>query len=220
MAVCSYNDTLQGPWGKGPKSTRAMTGAITPNRYTLCLPNEPTALPLTDQQKKGTHMRPLVIAALLTGLATSASADITTTFKEGAPKDRFTFTNTGDCALGETKITLDLTGTRGKLVFDVTSSGAGVEVFQPFELVSGASNVTSAPRVSDGDKTLTLSLSALPKGAAVAFTIDVDDTIGAREITVTGSEISGAKVMVETADLQSLAIFDGPQTRVALDCAS
>ncbi|MEP0521473.1 MAG: aggregation factor core [Hyphomicrobiales bacterium] len=136
-------------------------------------------------------------AALSTMLgAVPALANVEVTFREGAPKDRFIIANTGGCAPGAVDVTIDLSGSSSGLIFDVTDAGAGVEVFQPFVLVSGQSFVISAPVVKDGDNKVTLSLSNLIKGQPVAFTVDVDDTAGAREITVSGSEIEGAGISV------------------------
>ena len=89
------------------------------------------------------------------------------------------------------------------MVFDVTGAGAGVQVFQPLELVRGEEYLAAVPQVADGQQDLVLALRDLPPGGAVHFTIDVDDTIGQREITVNGSEISGSTVRV-------LAGFDTP----------
>ena len=55
---------------------------------------------------------------------------------------------------------------------------------------------------------LRLDLASLTPDAPVAFTIDVDDTMGAREITVARSEILGATVIVENAAGLKAAIFD------------
>lgn len=150
-------------------------------------------------------MRLPLIAALL--LATPAAADISVRFSEGAPKDRFTFTADVACLNGPISVRLDLSGSASGLIFDVTESGAGVEVFQPFELVAGGDLVTTPPQVKDGDTELTLGLSQLPKGGQVAFTIDLDDTTGGREITVNGSEIAGAAVHVTWKDGSAKGVF-------------
>lgn len=145
-----------------------------------------------------TTIRNLLAGAVLSTVlgALPAVANVEVTFREGAPKDRFIIANTGICATGPVDITIDLSGSDAGLIFDVTNSGAGVEVFQPFVLVSGKAFVSRAPVVKDGDNKVVLSLSNLLKGQPVAFTVDVDDTAGGREITVSGSEIAGARISV------------------------
>lgn len=150
------------------------------------------------------------VAMAIACFALPASADIKVSFIEGAPKDRFVLvSDSGICADTPIAVTVDLKGSAGALIFDVSETGAGVEVFQPFELVSGGDHVTTAPEVTDGDTRITLELTGLPQGAEVSFTIDVDDTIGAREITVTDAEIEGAMLAVSVGDETSTAIFGG-----------
>lgn len=132
-----------------------------------------------------------IVTALMT---TSATADISVRFDEGAPKDRFTFENVGSCPIGASELVLDISGSKAGLIFDTTGAGAGVEVFQPLEIVSGAQSLAAITSVGDGDSEITLSIADLQPGAKIAFTIDVDDTAGGREITVSGSEIEGALV--------------------------
>ena len=73
-----------------------------------------------------------------------------------------------------------------------------MEVFQPFELVSGHDTVRASSTISDGDTIVTLDLDSLGPGQSVSFTIDVDDTSGSSEITVVGDEILGATIAVTT----------------------
>ena len=148
----------------------------------------------------------LACAALTFTWASSAQADIEVRFFEGAPKDRFEFKSTTDCA-GPVTLSLDLAPSAGALIFDVTSAGGGVEVFQPFELVSGGSLVSSSPSVKDGDTTLAMTLGQMPKGTAVSFTIDLDDTLSDRQITVNGSEIAGATVSAMIGDQKMMGVF-------------
>jgi hypothetical protein len=155
--------------------------------------------------------RPLLLAStafVLSLNATGVYADLSVQFIEGAPKDRFEIKNEGDCAVSGSVIQLDLSTSQGALIFDVTGSGAGVEVFQPFEVVAGQDAFASMPTVADGQNTVDLQISQLNPGAKIAFTIDVDDTLGAREITVTGSEISGATVKHIGSNRQTTALFD------------
>lgn len=154
-------------------------------------------------------MRQIAGAAALAIIAQPALADLSVRFLEGAPKDRFIITSEGGvCADGPVSIVVDMSGSAGALIFDVTGEGAGVEVYQPFELVSGGTLVSGASRVVDGDSALQLDLETIAPGTEVAFTIDVDDTIGAREITVTGSEISGAIVRVVADGDVATGTFD------------
>jgi len=147
-----------------------------------------------------------LLLALL--LASPAMSDVLVEFDEGAPKDRFTVSNSGDCPLGPMRVVIDISTAPAGLIFDVTGAGAGVEVFQPFELVSGKELLTSEPSVSDGQTSVALDLSGLPTGQAVAFTIDVDDTTSDRQITVSGSEMSGAQVRIEAGNAAHSGVFD------------
>ncbi|MEM8731551.1 MAG: aggregation factor core [Pseudomonadota bacterium] len=144
-------------------------------------------------------------AALLT--ASMAQATLRVVFDEGAPKDRFLIENRSDCTLRGSTVMLDLSTSQGALIFDVTERGAGVEVYQPFELVEGKDRLTTVPTVIDGQSKLQLSVDSLAPGEKVVFTIDVDDTIGQREITVSGAEIAGATVSFSQAGQTSAATF-------------
>ncbi|MEL7212227.1 MAG: aggregation factor core [Pseudomonadota bacterium] len=165
-------------------------------------------------------MRSLLLFAPL--VATPAPADLEIRFDEGAPKDRFTLSQTGDCTLGASEITIDLGGSAAGLIFDVTGTGAGVEVFQPFELTAGADQIASSPVVRDGDSAVVLSVTELAPDQSVAFTIDVDDTLGARAITVSDAEIAGATVSVRQGDRLLQATFDETASaQIAMpDCTS
>ncbi len=147
-------------------------------------------------------MRIPAIATAITLTATSvAMAHIQVAFIESAPKDRFVLINTGACALTDQSITLDLSTSKAGLIFDITSEGAGVDVFQPFELVRGADLVPIAPDVTDGMRSVTLSVPNFPAGAEIAFTVDVDDTLTTSDlgqIRISGSEIAGASLAVGT----------------------
>lgn len=157
--------------------------------------------------------RPILLASPLI-IATTAQADIRVTFDEGAPKDRFTFENTGTCAISDAAIMLDLAPARGKLIFDVTGQGRGVQVFQPFEVITGADALAAAPQVQDGQSAIRLDIVTLQPGAAIAFTIDVDDTLGQREITVSGSEIEGAMVSYTRGETKRTAEFSANGTAI------
>ncbi|MEQ8708194.1 MAG: hypothetical protein RIC36_04330 [Rhodospirillales bacterium] len=171
------------------------------------------------------QIAPLVLALALIA-STAAHADVTVSFTESAPKDSFTVTNTGSCDIGPSTVTIDLSTSVGGLIFDTTGSGAGVQVFQPFELVSGANRLVAVTAVSDGNNLIELQLSGLPPGEAVAFTIDVDDTLTNStmgQTRVAGSEISGAVVSITgmTATKKSAAFTaSGKASVVHSGCTS
>jgi hypothetical protein len=146
----------------------------------------------------GNTMKALALLTAAAMLSTPALAQVTVSFIEGAPKDRFVIENAGRCELAATILTIDLSTAASGLVFDVTDSGPGVEVSQPFELISGQDLVQQHSMIADGDTTVTLELSSLAPGETVGFTIDIDDTSGRTETMVAGNEISGAEVTVKT----------------------
>ena len=150
-------------------------------------------------------MRPALLLAFAAFTPSLAMADLTVTFRDGAPKDRFTLTYEGTCALDQLGVQIDLGTAPAGLIFDITSAGAGVEVFQPLEWVAGTASTSD---VSDGDTLLTIALDDVTPGANWAFTVDIDDTTSTRQITVDGSEMAGATLR---ADGQAAA-FDGTGT--------
>lgn len=153
-------------------------------------------------------LKSLLASLLMLSIPGMAASDIRVTFRDGAPKDTFAITNLSACASGPMDLQIDMTDSTGKLIFDVTGAGAGVEVFQPLEITQGTEFLAAIPGVQDGQKVLSFQITNLPANGAITFTIDVDDTIGAREITVNGSEMSGSALMVQTASLTSNAVFD------------
>jgi len=152
-------------------------------------------------------MRLCLLPAALVFAASPSLADLQVRFAEGAPKDRFTISNIGGCALGATTVTIDLRGSPFGLIFDVTGSGAGVEVFQPFEISGGGANLRASPKVLDGDNVLTLDLLGLAAGESFSFTIDIDDTANSQETIVSGTEILGAEVIAQAGIGKAAASF-------------
>ncbi|MEM9482062.1 MAG: aggregation factor core [Cyanobacteria bacterium P01_F01_bin.116] len=146
-------------------------------------------------------------------------------FVESAPKDRFIITNIGSCVLEEITLDLDLSQSAGRLIFDTSATGAGVEVFQPFEVESGNITQLAADGVNDGDTDLSLRITTLNPGNAASFTIDVDDTLPAGElgqIRVADSEISGATVSltIGDSDVISTTFDNGSMARANLPTCS
>ncbi|MEM8632540.1 MAG: aggregation factor core [Pseudomonadota bacterium] len=161
--------------------------------------------------------------AALVAMTSPALADITVRFTESAPKDRFTITNTAECALPAGEIAIDLSTAPAGLIFDVSASGAGVEVFQPLEIVEGAETLRSVTAVTDGDERVVLDHAGLPAGGKLSFTIDVDDTRGVElgQIRVSGGEILGATAELPgTTDRSATFDRDGLATIETDGCLS
>lgn len=160
-------------------------------------------------------MRAVLTALTLLALSNAALSDVTVSFVEGAPKDRFVIANKGGCPFGKLSIEINMAGSSAGLVFDVSSTGAGVEVFQPFELTSGGGSVAGQPIVRDGDQKLELQLSQFLPQEEIIFTIDVDDTVSKRQTTVSNSEIVGAEVTVRTGSVSATGTFGSDAVAVA-----
>lgn len=147
-----------------------------------------------------------------------AHANVTVNFVESAPKDRFVIENVGGCGLDNVTVGIDLSQSAGRLIFDTTASGAGVEVFQPFEISAGDLKLVSAVDVKDGDTSLSINITSIQPGKSVSFTIDVDDTLPRSElgkIRVTGAEIKNAQVSLRLGDGETVvAAFDGESKAV------
>lgn len=159
-------------------------------------------------------------------LATNAHANVEVNFYESAPKDSFVIKNVSSCALDKVSLTIDLSKSAGKLIFDTTSTGAGVEVFQPFEITKGNFTLASGNGVKDGDTVVELNIPSLASGDSASFTIDVDDTLPVSElgkIRVSGSEIKNATVQLSSSKQQAVsAVFssDSKATITYKACSS
>ena len=152
----------------------------------------------------------LGFAALILMSVSFVHANVIVDFLEGAPKDRFVVTNIGQCSLQAVRVDIDLTDTTGGLIFDTTATGAGVDVFQPFEVASGDIQLNGKASVNDGDKVLSVIISSLQPSASVSFTIDVDDTMRNNErgmTIVSGSEMEGGLVTVTQGSLRNSGTF-------------
>lgn len=162
-----------------------------------------------------------LIASTVTFIAQPAVADITVRFVESAPKDRFVISS-DTCPLANVNVLIDLAGSAGSLIFDVTASGAGVEVFQPVEVQSGT--IIAKP-VIDGDQQLSFLVNNLRAESDVIVSADLDDVLtnsSLGQIRVAGAELDGAMVTISIAGESQTATFrDGTNTVVlAHSCLS
>lgn len=163
-------------------------------------------------------MKLFSIATIVCLAASQSHADIHFDFLEGAPKDRFILTNQGACQIESALVKLDLSTSKAGLVFDVTAIGSGVEVYQPFEITVGSEHILSVPEVADGDQSVILQIQDFGPGKVVAFTFDVDDTTGGREITVSDSEFTGVSVSATIGSTLVSTVFN-ERSNVRLDIA-
>ena len=169
-------------------------------------------------------LRTTFLATTLLCAYQPVSAGMDIAFVESAPKDWFSLTNSGECVLEKLSMTLDLSSSAGKLIFDTTSAGDGVEVFQPFETREGTVQLTSAETVLDGENRLSVYIDTLAPGQSVSFTIDVDDTLSKSElgnIRISDSEIAGGMVSLSVDDQPSVTGTFNRQAQISLpspDC--
>ncbi len=145
--------------------------------------------------------RALLIASLVGGLPLAAQAatacvhDVSLVFIESAPRDRFEIRNDSSAGQRIQRLTLDLSGSVGRLIFDTVEGRTGVEVFQPFRVDSGEARLSKTPVVQDGSDRLDLTFTRFDPGQRFVFSIDVDDRLPASDlgqIRVAGSEMAGA----------------------------
>ena len=161
--------------------------------------------------------------ALALTLMETSSSKIEVSFIESAPKDRFIVTNKSECKIGSLTLDIDLSESTGNLIFDTTGLGAGVEVFQPFEIETGEIELISTSGVKDGDTEISVRIKNMQPGSSASFTIDVDDTLPESElgrIRVAGTEMEGGLVRasINKSDLstatfgsQSIAMLSLPR---------
>ncbi len=171
------------------------------NKIQVCTAN------ILRQHQKITSAALLFIS--LGFFSTHTLANLEAQFIEGAPKDTFIIKNTGRCAITNTTIAINLSPSKGQLIFDTSETGAGVEVYQPFEITAGGDALTSDGQtlsVSDGDQQLALPIQSLASGQTVSFTIDVDDNLTNSirgKTQVVGSEMQGATIGISALSVAS-----------------
>jgi hypothetical protein len=147
-----------------------------------------------------------LIAVLLCALPLWAQAapgcvrEVSLVFTESAPRDRFEIRNDSSPGQRIQRLTLDLSPSAGRLIFDTTEGGTGVEVFQPFRTEPGEARLSRLPVVDDGSDRITLDFTRFEPGQRFRFSIDVDDrltTSDLGQIRVSGREMEGALLTAE-----------------------
>jgi hypothetical protein len=121
--------------------------------------------------------------------------EVSMAFIEGAPRDRFEVRNESSKGQRIQQLTLDLTPSAGRLIFDTLEGGTGVDVFQPFRVEAGEARLGGSPVIQDGSQRLTLRFTRFEPGQRFVFSIDVDDQLSASDLgqtRVSGREMEGA----------------------------
>jgi hypothetical protein len=137
---------------------------------------------------------------------------------EGSSADRFAVTGLRGCALGPADVTIELSESSAGLIFDVTVNGAGVQAYRSYGTGTCAHALGGEGEIQDGDTDITLTLRDITLGVSVSFTIDLDDTAGARESIVSDPEIAGASVRVSNGQGPYKARFsENAVARVMVD---
>lgn len=135
------------------------------------------------------------LPAKAAGENSACSENIKISFAEGAPVDKFIIKNNApNFQIAELEI--DLSNSKGRLIFDTVPGGKGIEVFQPFKTVSGQAKVINANAVKDGTDRVALEFEQFANGQDYTFSIDVDDQLTSSElgqIRVTGGEMESAQ---------------------------
>lgn len=174
-----------------------------------------TTVAMRDETTSSTSEEASISAAC--GLAVGVS------FRESAPRDSITILNEATSRRPITAIEIDLTSSVGSIIFDTVEGGTGVEVFQDFRVEGGEAVLNEEPVAEDGGTALRLEFASFLPAQSFTFSIDVDDQLVDSElgqIQVTGAEIDGATVAIETADGAPVqATFDRTNTAAFVaDC--
>ena len=167
-------------------------------------------------------------APLLASAQAVCKVDVSFAFTESAPRDRFEIRNESSAGQPIQRVRLEMLRSAGRLYFDTVQGGAGVDVFQPFQVDSGDARLAADPAVKDGDDRVDLVFQRFEPGQRFQFSIDVDDRLGDSDMgptRVSGREMEGAVLTVVVGAVggpgrELQARVDGAnRARVQADCS-
>jgi len=149
-------------------------------------------------------VRFLLIPAILLVLSVARAVDasacgprVEVRFLEDAGGDWFQIENASQEAWSIRSLTIVLSASRGRLVFDTAAGGEGASMHTPFEVIGGEGvGYLGATLVDDGSDVVTLTFSDFRPGRSFDFIVDVDDRLGDSDFGqayVSGREIEGAQ---------------------------
>lgn len=154
----------------------------------------------------------MLIAVFMGFSVAAAHADIRVNYIDTSPSDYFSIENVSGCLLTKGEVTIDFSTSSGRLVFDIIRNGWGdgddSRSYQPLKIVSGQEFVQDVTDVKDGDNLVTFKFINFHHGDRITFNVDVDDTTGIVHPSVSGAEISGARLHVITPTIESEGLFD------------
>lgn len=154
---------------------------------------------------------PIAALALATALPVPfavAGSELTVSFQEAAPKDVIVIRNATGCPLPGFELRIDLRPSAGRLLFDTTPGGAGIDLAQPFEIVEGGAMVEAFADLTDGDRIARIRFRRMDVGGQVTVNLDLDDTLPEGPLgptLVTPEEIAGAAVFMAREGLPEIS---------------
>ncbi len=131
--------------------------------------------------------------------------------------DFFELRNASEPGWSVLRVEIDLRESAGRLIFDVTDSGAGVSGWQPYAPAGGTAVSVAHTAVTDGDGLLNIGFARFEPEERFLFTIDLDDTLpGGTQTWVDGAEIAGGRVHAvfsrEGEEVERSATFEPDST--------
>ena len=140
-------------------------------------------------------------------ITTDGFAGVSGRLVEGVQQNHLDPVEPGDYALQANDCTIDLSKPQVTNIFDVTVRNVGVGASQSFEILCDQNAIASNSAVFGGQNKLNSHVSTPSSDGSGAFKINVDDTLGKREIAVTGLEIAGSTVASVGQEPQQRASF-------------
>ncbi len=141
-----------------------------------------------------------VLLDLLSHGAIACGPRLIVEFYESSDGDLFGVSNKSEAPWSVKTLTLILSGSRGRLIFDTASGGLGASMPAPLYVVSSDVGFAGASQVDDGGEVVALTFSAFLPGQLFLFSIDVDDRLadsGYGQADVSDGEMEGASVHAE-----------------------
>lgn len=145
----------------------------------------------------------LFVAGLMMGWTDNALAcgpKVAIRFFESSDGDLFEVINASQEPWLIKSLTISLSGSNGRLIFDTADGGSGTSMHAPLEVVSGDVGFLGASAVDDGSEIVSLQFSGFTPGKTFLFAVDVDDRLGNSDFgqaVISGGELEGARASAQ-----------------------